>query len=118
MMSIVVKPLGGDPFLVQLPLGASVGSLKQMIQMLQGCPVTHQRLIHSGKQLSNESDVRECGIEPGDAVHLVLRHVVRVPRVRGKTAVVVEVRQLRPVGPRQRRGGVAQACAPISVSLS
>jgi len=78
VMNIVVRPLGGDQFIVQIAANATIGFLKHTIQLQQGFPVPHQRLIFNGKQLASDSTVDACGFQPDDAVHLVLRN----PRVR------------------------------------
>ncbi|CAG8841604.1 7195_t:CDS:2, partial [Racocetra persica] len=50
----------------------TVARVKERVEEKEGIPPAQQRLIHGGKQLTDEKTVREAGIRAGEVLHLVL----------------------------------------------
>lgn len=80
-MKLLVKPLGGGNFHLDVEPSAKIASVKEQIQESQGHAVDLQKLIFSGKILDNDKTIEEYGIQEKDFL------VVMVSKVRGGTNV-------------------------------
>ncbi|CAG8636409.1 24922_t:CDS:2 [Cetraspora pellucida] len=71
-MLIKVKTLTGKEIEIDIEHDDTVARVKERVEEKEGIPPAQQRLIHGGKQLTDEKTVREAGIKPGEVLHLVL----------------------------------------------
>eukprot|EP00359_Climacostomum_virens_P002385 CAMPEP_0204917778 /NCGR_PEP_ID=MMETSP1397-20131031/15448_1 /ASSEMBLY_ACC=CAM_ASM_000891 /TAXON_ID=49980 /ORGANISM="Climacostomum Climacostomum virens, Strain Stock W-24" /LENGTH=129 /DNA_ID=CAMNT_0052090733 /DNA_START=113 /DNA_END=499 /DNA_ORIENTATION=+ len=71
-MLIFVKTLTGRTVSCEVEMEASVHSLKELLQLKEGIPAQHQRLIYGYRQLSDESTIEACSIEEDSTLQLVL----------------------------------------------
>mmetsp|Transcript_778 Transcript_778/g.1507 ORF Transcript_778/g.1507 Transcript_778/m.1507 type:complete len:151 (-) Transcript_778:30-482(-) len=71
-MLIFVKTLTGRTVSCEVEMEASVHSLKELLQLKEGIPAQHQRLIYGYRQLSDESTMEACKIEEDSTLQLVL----------------------------------------------
>lgn len=72
-MQLLVKTLTGKTITVDVNEDDTVETLKQRINEKEGIPVDQQRLIYSGKQISEERTMSDYGVTNGATMHLVLR---------------------------------------------
>lgn len=80
-MKLLVKPLGGGNFHLDVEPSEKIASVKEQIQKSQGHAVDLQKLIFSGKILDNDKTIEEYGIQEKDFL------VVMVSKVRCRTNV-------------------------------
>ncbi|KAG9007068.1 hypothetical protein FRB90_009573 [Tulasnella sp. 427] len=71
-ISITVKTLQQKQFKVDAELSDTVGQLKAKIENANGAPVANQKLVYSGKILSDEKTVEECNIKEKDFLVLMV----------------------------------------------
>ncbi|CAG8582056.1 18036_t:CDS:10 [Acaulospora morrowiae] len=71
-MNIKVKTLTGKEIEINIEEADTVGRIKERVEEKEGIPPAQQRLIHGGKQLTDEKTVQESGIKGGAVLHLVL----------------------------------------------
>ncbi|KAG8967711.1 hypothetical protein FRC03_009404 [Tulasnella sp. 419] len=72
MVSITVKTLQQKQFKVEAESTDTVADLKSKIEQSQGHPVSNQKLVYSGKILSDEKTVEECNIKEKDFLVLMV----------------------------------------------
>lgn len=71
---IFVKTLSGKTLTINdISLNDTVANLKKKIMDKDGVPIDQQRLIYSGKQLSDDMQLSSYNINKDSTVHLVLR---------------------------------------------
>ena len=71
-MQIKVKTLTGKEINIDVDLDTKVERIKDRIEEKEGIPPSQQRLIFSGKQMSDERTAADYKIEAGSVLHLVL----------------------------------------------
>ena len=71
-MQIKVKTLTGKEINIDVDLDTKVERIKDRIEEKEGIPPNQQRLIFSGKQMSDEKTAGDYKIEAGSVLHLVL----------------------------------------------
>ncbi|KAL6641400.1 hypothetical protein ACP70R_019581 [Stipagrostis hirtigluma subsp. patula] len=69
---IKVRTLTGRELDVEVDLTESVARIKERVEEMEGIPPVQQRLIMGGKQLADAKTARECNVQPGSVIHLVL----------------------------------------------
>lgn len=73
MMQIFIKTLDGKAFSLRVKSSGTIGSVKEKIEEKEKYPQIVQRLIFSGKQLSDEQTIANCNIQEKSVIHLVFR---------------------------------------------
>ena len=71
-MQIKVKTLTGKEIEVDIESNTKVEVIKERVEEKEGIPPTQQRLIFSGKQMSDEKTATDYKIQAGSVIHLVL----------------------------------------------
>ena len=71
-MQIKVKTLTGKEIDIDVDSHTKVERIKDRIEEKEGIPPSQQRLIFSGKQMSDEKTAAYYKIEAGSVLHLVL----------------------------------------------
>ncbi|EFP03658.1 hypothetical protein GCK72_025452 [Caenorhabditis remanei] len=72
-MQIVVRPISGIDFTLSVEDNQTVQELKENIKNKTGVPVDQMRLIHRGRQLSNETELGTRNFKELDIVFMLLR---------------------------------------------
>jgi len=71
-MKITVKTTQQKVFQIEVESGETVAALKAKIQELQGHPVAVQKIIYSGKILTDDKTIDSCGIKEKDFLVLMV----------------------------------------------
>ncbi|EGG02012.1 uncharacterized protein MELLADRAFT_91724 [Melampsora larici-populina 98AG31] len=71
-MQIKVKTLTGKEIELDIEADDLIEKVKERVEEKEGIPTSQQRLIFSGKQLTDSKTVKESNIEGGSVLHLVL----------------------------------------------
>ncbi|KIL68983.1 hypothetical protein M378DRAFT_158134 [Amanita muscaria Koide BX008] len=71
-MKITIKTTQQKVFHVDAELSDTIGDVKSKIQETQGHPVTDQKIIYSGKILSDDKSIESCGIKEKDFLVLMV----------------------------------------------
>mmetsp|Transcript_70303 Transcript_70303/g.81943 ORF Transcript_70303/g.81943 Transcript_70303/m.81943 type:complete len:103 (-) Transcript_70303:176-484(-) len=72
-MRLTVKTLKLGTHEVEAEPTDHVGNLKGTIEGITRTPIEHQRLIFAGKQLEDTQLLKDCGLEDGATLQLVVR---------------------------------------------
>ena len=67
-----MKTLTGKEIEVDIDPDCKVERIKERVEEKEGIPPSQQRLIFSGKQMSDEKNAIDYKIEGGSVLHLVL----------------------------------------------
>ena len=70
---LFVKTLTGKTITLEVNSGMDVGTLKELVQDIEGIPPDQQRLIFRGMQLEDHRFLPDYNISKEDTLHLVLR---------------------------------------------
>jgi len=73
MPNVVIKTLTGKKLNLQLEPHFTILHIKQMIQEREGIDVDQIKLIHSGKQVSDNDTVQSKHINENSLLHMVLQ---------------------------------------------
>ncbi|KAK9722929.1 UV excision repair protein rad23, variant 2 [Basidiobolus ranarum] len=65
-MKVTIKTLQQKAFQIDVELEDKISTLKEKIEQSQGHPVTHQKLIFSGKILNDEQTIAGCNVTEKD----------------------------------------------------
>lgn len=71
-MEIFLKTLVGKTVMVRLPPNSTVLDVKRKFQDQEGVPACSQRLIFGGNQLKDGQTLRDCNVDSGSTLHVVL----------------------------------------------
>ncbi|KAG8944276.1 hypothetical protein FRC04_002072 [Tulasnella sp. 424] len=71
-LTINIKTLQQKQFQVNAEPSETVAQLKEKIETINGAPVANQKLLHSGKVLTDEKTVGECNIKEKDFLVLMV----------------------------------------------
>ncbi|KZV91329.1 ubiquitin [Exidia glandulosa HHB12029] len=71
-MIIKVKTLTGKEIELDIDLDDKITRIKEKVEEQSGVPPQQQRLIFSGRQLTDDKTARESSIQAGSVLHLVL----------------------------------------------
>jgi len=71
-MIIKVKTLTGKEIELDIDPDDKITSIKERVEEQSGVPPPQQRLIFSGRQMSDEKTIRDYGVNAGSVLHLVL----------------------------------------------
>jgi ubiquitin len=74
-IQIFVKTLTGKCITIDTTVDETVADVKQKIFVKEGVPAAQQRLIYAGKQLEDNRNLGDYGIENETTIHMVLRLV-------------------------------------------
>lgn len=75
-MKIVAKTLTGKAIPLEVQPSDTLECIREQIQHSEGIPLTSQRLVMAGRELTQEDNDRTCdelNIVSGTTLHLVLR---------------------------------------------
>lgn len=75
-ISITIKTLQQKQFKIEVDNSDSIGSVKTKIEAQHGHPVASQKLIYSGKILSDDKTVNELSIKEKDFLVLMVAKVL------------------------------------------
>eukprot|EP01041_Mallomonas_annulata_P005850 gene5850-11817_t len=67
--------MDGNSIDVEVETTTKISALKEMLEVKVGVDVSRQRLIYTGKVLSDDQDLASYSVNDGDALHLVVRPV-------------------------------------------
>lgn len=67
-----VKTLTGKEVEIDIEPSDTIERIKERIEEREGIPPVQQRLIFAGKQMADDKTARDCNIEGGSVLHLVL----------------------------------------------
>ena len=73
MMTIRIRTLQKDTFNVQIPVGSTVGQLKQAIQKEKGHEESWQKIIFSGKILADDKTLESYSVTENDFCVLMIK---------------------------------------------
>ncbi|KIM26767.1 hypothetical protein M408DRAFT_330374 [Serendipita vermifera MAFF 305830] len=71
-MIIKVKTLTGKEIELDIDADDKIARIKEKVEEQSGVPPQQQRLIFSGRQMTDEKTATEAGIVAGSTLHLVL----------------------------------------------
>ncbi|KAG8944275.1 hypothetical protein FRC04_002071 [Tulasnella sp. 424] len=71
-LSVTIKTLQQKQFKVDVEPSDTVAQLKEKIEAINGAPVANQKLVYSGKILTDEKTVGECNIKEKDFLVLMV----------------------------------------------
>lgn len=71
-MLIAIKTLTGKELKLNVELNDTILTVKQKVEELEGIPPSQQRLVHNGKQMSDDKSLEEYNVKAGSFFHLVL----------------------------------------------
>ncbi|KAE9406689.1 ubiquitin [Gymnopus androsaceus JB14] len=71
-MIIKVKTLTGKEIEIDVGSDETIENTKKKVEEQSGIPPAQQRLIFGGRQLADDKTAKDCGIQPGAVLHLVL----------------------------------------------
>ncbi|EGD82986.1 neural cell expressed [Salpingoeca rosetta] len=71
-MQIKVKTLTGREIELDVEPDDTMLQVKEKLEEKQGIPPEQQRLIYAGKPLNDSKTLKDCKIESGCTIHLVL----------------------------------------------
>jgi len=71
-MIIKVKTLTGKEIELDIDPDDKITSIKERVEEQSGVTPPQQRLIFSGRQMSDEKTIRDYGVNAGSVLHLVL----------------------------------------------
>ena len=74
-MLVKIKMMDGSSVALEIEECQKILVLKQMLHSKCGIEVERQRLIHSGRVLADDNEIRSYSIADGDFIHLVARPV-------------------------------------------
>mmetsp|Transcript_5599 Transcript_5599/g.8466 ORF Transcript_5599/g.8466 Transcript_5599/m.8466 type:complete len:89 (-) Transcript_5599:106-372(-) len=73
MYQVYVKTLTQECYLIDTDPTATIGSVKEQIQQMEGIPVDQQRLIFAGKVLQDHRTMAAYCIQTESCLHLILK---------------------------------------------
>ncbi|KAH7326650.1 ubiquitin-related domain-containing protein [Stachybotrys elegans] len=71
-MLIKVRTLTGKEIELDIEMDYKVSQIKEKVEEKEGIPPMQQRLIHGGKQMTDDKTASEYNLVAGDTLHLVL----------------------------------------------
>ena len=71
-MLIKIKTLTGKEIEIDIESGDTIERIKERVEEREGIPPIQQRLIFSGRQMSDDNTAASYKIESGSVLHLVL----------------------------------------------
>uniref|UniRef100_A0A8H7N8Z8 Ubiquitin-like domain-containing protein n=1 Tax=Bionectria ochroleuca TaxID=29856 RepID=A0A8H7N8Z8_BIOOC len=71
-MLIKVRTLTGKEIELDIETDYKVSQIKEKVEEKEGIPPVQQRLIHGGKQMTDDKTAAEYNLQAGDTLHLVL----------------------------------------------
>lgn len=71
-MLIKVRTLTGKEIDLDIEMNYKVSQIKEKVEEKEGIPPVQQRLIHGGKQMTDEKTAADYGLSAGETLHLVL----------------------------------------------
>lgn len=71
-MQLIVKTLSGSEVHLTFDPTDTVMSIKQSLQEKEGIEIAMIKLIFKGKQLNDEQTIKDCKLEAGECIHMVL----------------------------------------------
>eukprot|EP00457_Paulinella_chromatophora_P004911 gb/GEZN01004924.1/.p1 GENE.gb/GEZN01004924.1/~~gb/GEZN01004924.1/.p1 ORF type:complete len:268 (+),score=16.28 gb/GEZN01004924.1/:31-804(+) len=86
--TLSVRLLSGRNISIQLPVTPSttIHDLKTALDAQESIPADHQRLVFSGRELSDTETLQALGVSNGDTLSLLLRKVDVGPVIAGQAA--------------------------------
>ncbi|KAH9963853.1 hypothetical protein BC827DRAFT_1191516 [Russula dissimulans] len=90
-MKITIKTLQQKVFHVEADPSDTVSVLKERIQADQGHPVTSQKIIYSGKVLSDDKTIESCNIKEKDFLVLMVSKPKPIPAASTSTSTISPV---------------------------
>ncbi|KAF8813588.1 UV excision repair protein Rad23 [Phlegmacium glaucopus] len=89
-MKITVKTTQQKVFQLEVESGETVAALKAKIHELQGHPVAVQKIIYSGKILTDDKTIDSCGIKEKDFLVLMVSKPTPVPAPSATSGITSE----------------------------
>ncbi|EFZ00170.2 hypothetical protein MHUMG1_06314 [Metarhizium humberi] len=71
-MLIKVRTLTGKEIELDIESDYKVSQIKEKVEEKEGIPPVQQRLIHGGKQMTDDKTAADYNLVAGDTLHLVL----------------------------------------------
>jgi len=71
-MLIKVRTLTGKEIELDIEMDYKVSQIKEKVEEKEGIPPVQQRLIHGGKQMTDDRTAQDYSLVAGDTLHLVL----------------------------------------------
>ena len=89
LATINIRSSTNQKYTVKIDINAPVSELKSILSKQLGSELGEQRLIFAGKEIQNEQVLRQCNIQDGSTVHLIMVHfrdrVIYIKMLNGKS---------------------------------
>ncbi|KAI0302728.1 hypothetical protein BC826DRAFT_904156 [Russula brevipes] len=117
-MKITIKTLQQKVFNVESDPADTISNLKEKIQEQQGHPVESQKIIYSGKVLSDDKTVESCNIKEKDFLVLMVSKPKLAPAASTSTASPVSAPPVTPAAATPAPAPASESPAPAPVSTA
>lgn len=72
-IQVALKSLSGKTIKIDIGLDNTIDDLKMKVQVAEGLPISQQRIIYAGRQLEDERNLADYGIQNYATISLVTK---------------------------------------------